>query len=198
MLQPDPAQAMRLAEIITNLHERVREATDRGWLGDVEGLQVSLAGACQKLGYMRKAPAGHDHARPDPPHLGRFTTKVLSSQQAWFFVGYGAVDVDARRLAYYRCSWSVQDLAAFAARVRNQSLPTPDREEAFRFLAATLSPTGIVAAALASLESQPRTADIPSVTKARGPPRRRSRPMGSGRRDDRLPDFPHTRGTPLR
>ncbi|MGV9308942.1 hypothetical protein ACWDLG_36695 [Nonomuraea sp. NPDC003727] len=38
MLQPDPAQAMRLAEIITNLHDRIREATERGWLGEVEGL----------------------------------------------------------------------------------------------------------------------------------------------------------------
>jgi hypothetical protein len=54
MLQPGPAQAMRLAEIITNLHERVREATERGWLGEVEGLQVSLAGARQKLQQMRK------------------------------------------------------------------------------------------------------------------------------------------------
>jgi site-specific recombinase XerD len=54
MLRPDPAQAMRLAEIITNLHERVREATERGWLGEVEGLQVSLTGARQKLQQMRK------------------------------------------------------------------------------------------------------------------------------------------------
>jgi hypothetical protein len=54
MLQPDPAQAMRLVEIITSLHERVREATDRGWLGEVEGLQVSLAAARQKLQQMRK------------------------------------------------------------------------------------------------------------------------------------------------
>ncbi|MEU9891073.1 site-specific integrase [Sphaerisporangium sp. NPDC051011] len=54
MLQPDPAQAMRLAEIINNLHERIREATERGWLGEVEGLQVSLAGARQKLQQMRK------------------------------------------------------------------------------------------------------------------------------------------------
>jgi hypothetical protein len=54
MLQPDPAQAMRLAEIITNLHERIREATGRGWLGEVEGLQASLAGARQKLQQIRK------------------------------------------------------------------------------------------------------------------------------------------------
>lgn len=54
MLQPDPAQAMPLAEIITNLHERLREAKQRGWLGEVEGLEVSLAGARQKLQQMRK------------------------------------------------------------------------------------------------------------------------------------------------
>ena len=54
MLRPDPAQAMRRAEIITNLHERIREANERGWLGEAEGLQVSLAGARQKLTQMRK------------------------------------------------------------------------------------------------------------------------------------------------
>lgn len=54
VLQPDPGQAQRLVEIITNLHERIREATERGWLGEVEGLQVSLAGARQKLQQMRR------------------------------------------------------------------------------------------------------------------------------------------------
>jgi hypothetical protein len=54
MLRPDPAQAQRLAEIITNLHDRIREATERGWLGEVEGLQASLAGARQKYQQMRK------------------------------------------------------------------------------------------------------------------------------------------------
>lgn len=54
MLRPDPAQAQRLAEIIANLHERIGEATERGWLGEVEGLQVSLEGARQKYQQMRK------------------------------------------------------------------------------------------------------------------------------------------------
>jgi hypothetical protein len=48
---------MRLAEIITNLHDRIREVTERGWLGEVEGLQVSIAGARQKLQQMRKIRA---------------------------------------------------------------------------------------------------------------------------------------------
>ena len=55
MLRPDPAQARRLGEIITNLQDRIDEATRRGWLGEVEGLEASLAGARQKLEQMRKA-----------------------------------------------------------------------------------------------------------------------------------------------
>lgn len=70
MLQPDPAQGLRLAEIITNLHERLREARERGWLGEVEGLEVSLAGARQKLQHMRRlrlnsnVPLGMPGKRP--------------------------------------------------------------------------------------------------------------------------------------
>jgi hypothetical protein len=55
MLRPDPAQLPRLLEIITNLEARIREATERGWLGEVEGLQVSLDGARQKLDQMQRA-----------------------------------------------------------------------------------------------------------------------------------------------
>lgn len=79
--------------------------------------------------------------------------QVNAHQQDCFFEGYGTVTPDARRLAYYRCSWSVQDLAAFAARVRDLNLSTPDREEAFGFLTASLGPHGIVTAALASVKS---------------------------------------------
>jgi spectinomycin phosphotransferase len=60
--------------------------------------------------------------------------QVNTEEQKWFFEGYGTVDVDARLLAYYQCSWSVQDLAGFAGRVRDLSVPTPEREEASRIL----------------------------------------------------------------
>ena len=66
MLQPDPAQAQRLVEIIANLHERVREATERGWLGEVEGLTVSLAAARQKLQQMRQI-----RSRTTPVQIGK-------------------------------------------------------------------------------------------------------------------------------
>lgn len=49
MLWPDPAQRPRLIEIRDNLNARVTEANNEGWHGEVEGLQISLAGANNKL-----------------------------------------------------------------------------------------------------------------------------------------------------
>jgi hypothetical protein len=49
LLQPDPAQRDRLEEIRANLHDRITEAERQSWLGEVEGLKVSLAGADDKL-----------------------------------------------------------------------------------------------------------------------------------------------------
>ncbi len=56
LLRPDPAQRARLAEIRDNLIARIAEAEREGWLGEVEGLQVSLAGAEEKL---RQLDRGH-------------------------------------------------------------------------------------------------------------------------------------------
>jgi hypothetical protein len=47
--RPDPTQRARLADIRDNLIARIAEAEREGWLGEVEGLQVSLAGAQDKL-----------------------------------------------------------------------------------------------------------------------------------------------------
>lgn len=46
---PDPAQRHRIAEIRDNLIARIAEAEREGWLGEIEGLKVSLAGASDKL-----------------------------------------------------------------------------------------------------------------------------------------------------
>ncbi|GGN23679.1 integrase [Lentzea pudingi] len=54
VLRPDPAQEPRLLTIVVNLNDRLREAAERGLLGEVEGLQVSLDAANQKLAQMRK------------------------------------------------------------------------------------------------------------------------------------------------
>jgi integrase len=49
MLWPDPAQEHRLTEIRDNLTARITEAEREGWLGEMEGLKISLAGAQDKL-----------------------------------------------------------------------------------------------------------------------------------------------------
>lgn len=41
MLRLDPAQRDRLADIIANLRDRIREATERRWLGEGQGPQIS-------------------------------------------------------------------------------------------------------------------------------------------------------------
>ncbi len=46
---PDPAQRPRIAEIRGNLLDRIAEAEREGWLGEIEGLRISLAGAEDKL-----------------------------------------------------------------------------------------------------------------------------------------------------
>jgi hypothetical protein len=46
---PDPAQRPRIAEIRDNLTARIAEAEREGWLGEIEGLKISLAGADDKL-----------------------------------------------------------------------------------------------------------------------------------------------------
>lgn len=49
MLQVDPRQHARLAEIARNLGDRITEARANGWHGEVEGLQISLNAAHSKL-----------------------------------------------------------------------------------------------------------------------------------------------------
>ncbi len=53
---PDPAQRARIAEIRDNLTARIAEAEHEGWLGEVEGLKISLAGAEDKLAQIDRRP----------------------------------------------------------------------------------------------------------------------------------------------
>jgi integrase len=49
LLRVDPSQRLRLQEIRDNLTARITEAEQHGWLGEAEGLRVSLAAAEDKL-----------------------------------------------------------------------------------------------------------------------------------------------------
>jgi hypothetical protein len=64
LLRPDPAQRTRLVQIRDNLLDRIAEAHTEGWLGEVDGLNVSLAAARNKLNQL-DAPA-----RSRPVHIG--------------------------------------------------------------------------------------------------------------------------------
>lgn len=49
LLRPDPVQRPRLLEIRDNLTDRINEARQQRWLGEVEGLKVNLTAANIKL-----------------------------------------------------------------------------------------------------------------------------------------------------
>lgn len=59
MMRVDPQQRPRLIAIIRNLGDRITEARMNGWLGEVEGLQISLDAARAKL-------VALDRAKPTP------------------------------------------------------------------------------------------------------------------------------------
>jgi hypothetical protein len=66
LLRPDPAQHRKLTEIRDNLHTRIDEAIRHGWLGEAEGLKVSLTAAEQKLAQMNEIAT----RRTSSVHLG--------------------------------------------------------------------------------------------------------------------------------
>lgn len=73
MLWPDPNQRSRLIEIRDNLVQRIAEAEREGWLGEVEGLRVSLAGAETKIaqidGRTQPTPVALQVAQPSATHI---------------------------------------------------------------------------------------------------------------------------------
>jgi hypothetical protein len=68
MLRPEPTQRARLEDIRDNLQARIHEAHREGWLGEVEGLHVSLAGAEDKIAQL-------DRRRPHPVQIAAPTVR---------------------------------------------------------------------------------------------------------------------------
>jgi integrase len=54
MLRPDPKQRRRLDEIRSNLQARRQEAVANGWLGEIEGIDISLKAVDEKLATMSR------------------------------------------------------------------------------------------------------------------------------------------------
>jgi hypothetical protein len=67
LLWPDPAQRERLVDIRDNLKARIAEAEREGWLGEVEGLQVSLSAADEKLARIERRSRTTDLGIPAAP-----------------------------------------------------------------------------------------------------------------------------------
>ncbi len=55
LLRTDPAQLPRLIEIRDNLLARIDEAREHGWLGEVDGLNVSLSAANNKIAQLQES-----------------------------------------------------------------------------------------------------------------------------------------------
>jgi hypothetical protein len=56
----------RIIEIRDNLQTRMAEAEREGWFGEVEGLQISLAGANEKIAHIdRRSPRTIDLGMPN-------------------------------------------------------------------------------------------------------------------------------------
>lgn len=71
MLRVDPRLRGRLIDIIHNLNDRVAEAKTNGWLGEVEGLQISLDAAKTKLRGLDRA------STTEPPRLTNLGMPVI-------------------------------------------------------------------------------------------------------------------------
>ena len=71
LLRVDPAQKPRLEEIHANLIDRLHEAKEQGWLGEVAAIETSIAAAAQKLATMRNLAADHTTAHLGMPTLHR-------------------------------------------------------------------------------------------------------------------------------
>ncbi|WP_158887412.1 phosphotransferase enzyme family protein [Amycolatopsis anabasis] len=72
-------------------------------------------------------------------------------EQAWFFDGYGPVDLDPALVAYYRSMRALEDLTELAAQVGDVTgYPESERAEALAHFRGVLSPTGLADLALSS------------------------------------------------
>ncbi len=76
LLRPDLAQRGRLIEVRDNLIARIAEARNHGWLGEADGLQISLAGTRQKLDQLDQMTA----ARSTSVHLGMPTFPQIAGR----------------------------------------------------------------------------------------------------------------------
>lgn len=86
LLRVSPDQRRRLIDIRDNLVARIAEAKREGWVGEAEGLRVSLAAAKDKLAQVDSAMRRHDTAvelgMPSFPQIAARTLTTSATQVA--------------------------------------------------------------------------------------------------------------------
>lgn len=80
-LRPDPAQRARLADVRDNLIARIAGAKREGGLDKVESLQVSLAGAQDKLTQFDAEARRSDAVSLGMPALGQITPGTRETKE---------------------------------------------------------------------------------------------------------------------
>ena len=79
LLRVDPAQMPRLESIHANLVDRLEEAKEQGWLGEVAAIETTRAAAEQKLAAMRSAAAQHTTTTLGMPGFGPAAGRASSN-----------------------------------------------------------------------------------------------------------------------
>ncbi len=69
-------------------------------------------------------------------------------EEALFYQGYGAVEIDLTALAYYRIERVIQDIAEFGKQLLLSAEGGDDREQAYRFFSGQFSPGEVIAMAM--------------------------------------------------
>jgi hypothetical protein len=86
LLRVDPAQRPRLEEIHANLLDRLQEAREQGWLGEVSAIETTLAAAGQKLQAIHEAATRGSAVSLGMPNvrqvIGRSTDATVSLEGA--------------------------------------------------------------------------------------------------------------------
>ena len=109
---PDLAEDAILAALQADLWNVLVEGAGRLWIADWD--EAVLAPRERDLMFVVGAGIGHGLVGP--------------AEEASFLEGYGQVTADPALLAYYRCAWAVQDIAAYG----EQALLSPTAGEATR------------------------------------------------------------------
>jgi Ser/Thr protein kinase RdoA (MazF antagonist) len=73
---------------------------------------------------------------------------VTAEHQQAFAAGYGPVEIDETRLAYYYCTRALEDITEFAKEILDGTAEPHSREFALRCVRGLLSPVGTVEAAI--------------------------------------------------